>query len=83
MPEMPNLNHTLLFIETNKYFPMNSAVSFDKSVHEKYEDFDDSEFSLELKLEHAKHETISSASTIKKKKTGCTCKKTKCLKMYC
>lgn len=34
-------------------------------------------------MEPAQGDTITSTSTIKKKKTGCTCKKTKCLKMYC
>lgn len=32
MPSIPNLNHTLLFIETNKYIPMSSTVSLDKNI---------------------------------------------------
>ena len=83
MPEFPNLAHTLLFIETNKYLPMHSAVSLDLNMPDKIQDIDDDELSLDIKLDQAKHETIVSASQIKKKKTGCTCKKTKCLKMYC
>jgi hypothetical protein len=32
MPSIPNLNHTLLFIETNKYIPVNSTVSLDQNI---------------------------------------------------
>jgi len=62
---------------------MSSMVSIGKEVSSDCLEGDDSENSLEVKLQHANHETISSTSNIKKKKTGCTCKKTKCLKMYC
>jgi hypothetical protein len=55
----------------------------DKNITQKEENEDDESHSLDHKLEHAQHETISSTSNIKKKKSGCTCKKTKCLKMYC
>lgn len=82
MPSVPNLTHTLLFIETNRYVPVGSTVSLDHKV-EGVEEEESEELSLELKMCHAQHETITSTSTIKKKKTGCTCKKTKCLKMYC
>jgi hypothetical protein len=32
MPSIPNLNHTLMFIETNKYVPISSTVSLDKNI---------------------------------------------------
>jgi hypothetical protein len=32
MPSIPNLNHTLLLIETNKYLPISSTVSLDKNI---------------------------------------------------
>ena len=83
IPQAPNLLQTLLFIETNRCFPISSTVSIDKNITDKEEEEYDEELSLEQKLVHAKHETISSTSLIKKKKVGCTCKKTKCLKMYC
>ena len=39
---------------------------------------------MELSLEqHLLRDAVQSSSSIKKKKGGCTCKKTKCLKMYC
>lgn len=82
MPSIPNIYHTLLFIQTDKCFPIGSHSSLERTA-EKLASFDDSENSLDLELHHANHETITSASTIKKKKVGCTCKKTKCLKMYC
>lgn len=82
MPSIPNLTHTLLLIQTNKYFPVNSTVSLDKNVSQKWEDSVQDELSLDIKLNNHQ-ETITSTSTIKKKKGGCTCKKTKCLKMYC
>jgi len=37
MPSIPNLGQTLLLIETNKYFPLNSVVSLDKNIPEKLE----------------------------------------------
>ena len=40
------------------------------------------ELSIDPSQQHHKL-TIPTATTIKKKKGGCTCKKTKCLKMYC
>ncbi len=32
-PQPPNLTHTLLFIETNRYVPVNSAVSLDRNIN--------------------------------------------------
>jgi hypothetical protein len=53
MPDIPNLNHTLMLIETNKYFPVNSVVSLDKNIPDRYEDFLDSEISLDFNLKQA------------------------------
>lgn len=83
LPSIPNLNHTMLFIETNKCFPLNSFASLDKHGSENNQDLDECENSLSLDLQNTNHATLSSSSNIKKKKGGCTCKKTKCLKMYC
>jgi hypothetical protein len=81
IPLAPNLAQTLLLIETNRYFPTSSMVSLDQ--HIPYPSLEDDELSIDLDLQPSPTCTLTSASTIKKKKTGCTCKKTKCLKMYC
>lgn len=82
LPDFPKLAQSMLLIETQKYCQINSQDKLHpnhnfSSLHEDYE------LSLELKIEKPQTQAISSSTTIKKKKGGCTCKKTKCLKMYC
>ncbi len=80
-PDYPKLGQSLLLIETQKNCPMGSNHNFEALPP--LEDPEDIELSLELKMDKAAPEGINSAATIKRKKGGCTCKKTKCLKMYC
>ncbi len=77
----PNLTHTLLLIETNRYIPLHSHTSLQHQDPQPQDD--EPSLSLEGEPRRGKREKPSSASLIKSRRTGCTCKKTKCLKMYC
>ena len=79
-PDIPKYGQSLLLIETQKNCPISSNHNFE--AVQPPEDFDELELSLELKMDKEAPPGINSAATIKRKK-GCTCKKTKCLKMYC
>ena len=82
LPSIPNITHTLQLIETQKNFLPNSIVSLDRHISEPL-DHDDQELSIDNKMPPTPNEVVTQTSITKKKKMGCTCKKTKCLKMYC
>lgn len=84
LPDIPHMNHTLLFIETNREIPIPSNLHLGQRVPEQWESFLDSDISIDLPLKHP-HTPQETGSTpmLRKKKNGCICRKTKCLKLYC
>lgn len=87
LPSFSRLHNTLLMIETVKNLPNHSLTCLDANINNDHLNQEDSlgeqirakeQEVLESKLDSRTNTTDS-----KKKKTGCTCKKTKCLKMYC
>jgi hypothetical protein len=84
--DLPSISHIQLrLIETNNHLPPPSFASLtclalpQPSTRLLNDPLDD-EDSLGLMLQPAEEETAQKNS---KKKTGCTCKKTNCIKMYC
>lgn len=79
LPSMNMLNNTLRLIETVKNVPSFSVTCFDGHEPEQIAEEEDS-----LAAEVASFEKGPlQVPEIKKKKTGCTCRKTNCLKNYC
>ena len=85
--DFPSIKHIQLrLIETNQRLPDPSLLSLNNIEHPHssaylLQDQDDQD-SLGLTLQDLVEEE-DTAQRISKKKTGCTCKKTNCIKMYC
>ena len=85
LPSISNIQ--LRLIETNNHLPESSILSL--SCFEQPQpstrllpEHPDEEDSLGLTLQNLAEDEDQSQK-INKKKTGCTCKKTNCIKMYC
>lgn len=76
---LPSFNNTLLLIETIKNLPSHSLTFEDKREGSEKKDEQDS-LGMQINQIEKVHSQTSSA---RKRKTGCTCTKTNCLKRYC
>lgn len=80
LPSLNMINNTLLMIQTIKNLPASSLTNLDDAHVCSHAD-EDEENSIEIQL---RQEEVSFVPVVvKKKKTGCTCSKTNCLKRYC
>ncbi len=91
-PNLCNYNLSLRLIETNHNILNSSILSFscfDKPNHDQptlqqLQDSDEEDsLGISILRQGTLEEEESEQSAIRKKKTGCTCKKTNCIKMYC
>lgn len=78
---LPSFHNTLLLIETMKNLPNHSLTNLDRRENESshHDDHD----SLIQQIEEANEAAIAESTPSRQKKSGCTCRKTNCLKRYC
>lgn len=75
--KFPEFNNSLKMINTVNVFPNNnSCENIDMPMAQPVQQEEDS---LDKHLNHVQ----TAANSAKKRRVGCTCKKTFCLKMYC
>ncbi len=80
-PPITRIPNTLILIETMKNLSMNSfGWNDNQELQQPINHYETNSF--EISLECEKKSSASRPESVKKK-TGCTCKKTKCLKRYC
>ena len=79
LPSFNMLNNTLLLIETVKNMPNHSVTCLEGHEPEQIPEEDDS---LGIDIACNGKPVIQTPET-RRKKTGCTCRKTNCLKNYC
>lgn len=78
-PSVNNFNNTLLLIETVKNMPNHSVTCLDRHEPQRIPQQPDS-----LLVDADRFEKpVLQTPEIKRRKTGCTCRKTNCLKNYC
>lgn len=77
LPSLNRIHNTLLMIETIKTIPNHSLTCLDP-----HHSFHEDEDSLGIEIKQLNTPSLSASDT-KKRKGGCTCKKTNCLKRYC
>ena len=83
LPPLPGLPLSLQLINTERLLQPSSTPSIPNEDSLHYLHYEDPSIELELPCQENAQPTFASTSHIRKKKTGCTCKKTRCLKMYC
>ena len=77
LPSFNRIQNTLMMIETIKNIPNHSLTNLDPLPSHL-----DDEDSLAIEIKQINAPSFSTPDA-KRKKTGCTCKKTNCLKRYC
>ena len=75
--KFPQFNHSLKFINSINAFPSQSCINIENPPEQTPLPPEEDSLAEHLTLLHA------TSNSTKKKKMGCTCKKTLCLKMYC
>ena len=86
-PQISHLANTLRLIETNNNLPDPSILSLNCLDHPQqpstnllhFNELDEDSLGLSIQQNISEDDE----GVVKKKKTGCTCKKTNCIKMYC
>ena len=82
-PSLPGLPLSLQLINTEQHLQPSSTLSIPHEDSSAYPHYEEASIELELPCKVNARPTFASTTQIRKKKTGCTCKKTQCLKMYC
>lgn len=80
LPSLNGIQNTLLMIETIKNFPTHSLTSLDAPEPLPLNKDEEDSLGVSIRLDEPE---AAATPVARRKKTGCTCKKTNCLKRYC
>ena len=83
LPPLFDLPHSLQLIQTEQHLQPSSTHSIPHEESLELLPLEDVSLELERAFSKEERPTFVSTNQIRKKKTGCNCKKTHCMKMYC